>query len=102
MKISKKLLKNGGRISLVHRPERLVDIILLMKKNNIEPKKVMFVYPKFGKASNILLIEGVKNGNPGLKIMEPLYVYDNNNQYTKQLLEYVEIKDDNNAITKKL
>ena len=84
MKISKKLLKNGGRLSLVHRPERLVDIILLMKENNIEPKRIMFVYPKQNKDANILLIEGIKNGN--------LYVYDNRDEYTKQILNFVNIK----------
>lgn len=87
MKISRKLLKNGGHISIVNRPERLVDIITLMRENNIEPKKIQFVYPKKGKDANILLIEGTKNGNPGIKILEPLYVYEED-KYTKQILEY--------------
>ena len=60
-----------------------------MKKNNIEPKKIQFVYPKKDKESNILLIEGTKNGNPGIKMLEPLYIYDENNQYTEQLLKYL-------------
>lgn len=89
MKISKKLLKNNGNIAIVHRTERLIDIIFSMKKNNIEPKKIQFVYPKKGKESNILLIEGTKNGNPGIKMLEPLYIYDENNQYTEQLLKYL-------------
>ena len=89
MKISKKLLKNGGRLALVHRPERLVDIIMLMKKYRLEPKKIQFVYPKKNKEANVLLIEGIKNGNPGLKIFDPLYVYDDKNEYTNQILEYV-------------
>jgi len=67
--ISKKLLKNNGSIAIVHRPERLVDIIQEMKNNNIEPKKIRFVYPKKDKEANILLIEGTKNGKPGLKIL---------------------------------
>ena len=89
MKISKKLLKNNGNIAIVHRTERLIDIIFSMKKNNIEPKKIQFVYPKKDKESNILLIEGTKNGNPGIKMLEPLYIYDENNQYTEQLLKYL-------------
>jgi tRNA1(Val) A37 N6-methylase TrmN6 len=88
MKISKKLLKNKGNIAVVHRPERLIDIILEMKKNGIEPKKVRFVYPGPEKAANILLIEGVKNGNPGLKILEPLYSHKINGEYTEEIKKY--------------
>lgn len=81
--ISSKLLKNGGRLALVHRPDRFVEIIMLMKKYNMVPKRVRFVYPKRGSDSNILLIEATKNGNDGnLKIMDPLYVYDDNGEYT--------------------
>ncbi len=88
-KIAKKLLKNNGNIAIVHRTERLVDIVDAMKRNNIEPKKIQFIYPKSNKPSNILLIEGTKNGNPGIKVLEPLYVYDEFNNYTKQLLKYL-------------
>lgn len=85
--ISKKLLRNNGRVAVVHRPERFVEIIECMKKNNIEPKKVCFVYPYKGKKSNILLIEGSKNGKPGLEVLEPIYIYEDGT-YTKQLLKY--------------
>lgn len=83
--ISKKLLKNNGTIALVHRPERLIEIIETMKQNNIEPKKIQFVYPKMNSESNILLIEGTKNGNPGLKILPPLYVHDEDGNYLEEI-----------------
>lgn len=89
-KISRKLLKNNGTLSIVNRPERLVDILLLMRKNNIEPKKIQFVFPKKEKDANILLVEGKKNGSPGIEILEPLIVYDSNNEYTKEILKYFE------------
>ena len=60
-KIAKKLLKNNGYIAIVHRPDRLVDIITTMRKYNIEPKKVQFIYPKTNMEANILLVEGIKN-----------------------------------------
>ena len=60
-----------------------------MRNNNIEPKRVKFIYPKKGKESNIMLIEGTKNGKVGIKVLEPLYVYDENNQYSKELIEYI-------------
>ncbi|MGE5456105.1 MAG: tRNA1(Val) (adenine(37)-N6)-methyltransferase [Ignavibacteriales bacterium] len=85
-KISKKLLKNNGIIGLVHRPERLIDIIDCMRKNNLEPKRIQFIYPKKGKESNILLIEGRKNGKPGIKILDPIYLNEDNGKYTEQVL----------------
>ena len=92
LKVARKLLKNNGNIAIVHRPERLIEIIELMRKNNIEPKKVQFVYPGKDKEANILLIEGVKNGNPGLKILNPIYSHDENGEYTDQIKEYFEGK----------
>ena len=88
--IAKKLLKNNGVIALVHRPDRLIDIIMEMKKNNIEPKKIRFVYPKIGSEANILLIEGSKNGKPGMKILPPLYTNLDNGEYTSEVLKYFE------------
>jgi tRNA1(Val) A37 N6-methylase TrmN6 len=90
MKIARKMLKNNGNIAIVHRTERLIDIIECMRKNNIEPKKIQFVYPKKNKESNILLIEGVKNGNPGIKILDSLYIHNENGTYTEQVMKYFE------------
>ncbi len=87
IKISKKLLKNGGSIYLVHRTDRLIEIIDLMKKNNIEPKRLRFIYPKVNKESNLVLIEGSKNGNTGLKILPPLYVHNDDGSYTDEVIE---------------
>jgi len=89
-KTARKLLKNNGVVSIVHRPERMIEIIEIMKKNNIEPKKMRLVYPKIDKESNMLLIEGKKNGNVGLKILAPLYVHDENGNYSQEVLKYFE------------
>lgn len=88
MKIARKLLKNNGSIALVHRPSRLVDILTLMRENNIEPKKIRFVYPKKIKEANILLIEGTKNGKKGLKILPPLYTHQDNGEYSKEVKSF--------------
>ncbi len=90
MSICRKLLKNNGVVSIVHRPERLVEIIEIMRKNNIEPKKMQLVYPKQDASANILLIEGRKNGKEGLKILEPLFTHDEKGEYTKTIKKYFE------------
>ncbi len=82
---ARKLLKNGGALSIVHRPERLMEILLCAKEKNLEPKRIQFVYPKKGKEANIVLMEFIKNGNSGLKIEEPLYIYNEQGEYTEQM-----------------
>ena len=83
--ISRKLLKNNGRIALVHRTERFVEILNTMQKYNIEPKRVRFIYSKENKNSNLVLIEGIKNGKPGLKLLPPLIIYDADGNYTEEV-----------------
>ncbi len=94
LKISRKLLKNGGRVAFVHRTERLMELLFLMKKYNIEPKKIRFVYPNGKKNSDLVLIEGVKNGKSGLKILNPLFVYEDDGSYTNEVRK---MYGDNNA-----
>ena len=85
IKLSRKLLKNNGSIVLVHRPERLTEIMILMKENNISPKRIQFIYPKENTDSNMIIIEGTKNGNNALKVMEPLIVHDSNGEYKEEI-----------------
>lgn len=86
-KISKKLLKNGGSICMVHRTDRLMEIIEKMKNNNIEPKRIQFIYPKMNSESNLVLVDGRKNGKTGLKVLTPLYVHNEDGSYTDEVLK---------------
>ncbi len=87
------LLKDKGTLFMVHRPERLVDILEKMRKEKIEPKELKFIYPKINKEPNLILIKGVKNANPFLKIDKPLYVYNEDGNYTDDILKiYGKIK----------
>ena len=81
----KYILKNKGVFAMVHRPERLVEIIVKMKKYNLEPKRIQFCYPKKGKNANIILIEGIKNGNSGIKVLNPIIVHDENGDYNSEI-----------------
>lgn len=80
-----KLVRPGGKVAMVHRPGRLVELLTLFQKYRIEPKRMRLVYPKVGKEANILLIEGIRDGNPDLKILPPLYAFDEDGNYTKEL-----------------
>ena len=87
IKISKNMLKDKGEFYMVHRPERLVDIIYLMRKYKIEPKQIRFVAPKLSKEPNLVLIKGVKNAKEFLKFDNTLYVYNEDGSYTSELLK---------------
>ncbi len=90
MTVSKYLLNNNGIIGIVHRPERLSDIIQAMRNNNIEPKRIQYIYPHENSEANILLVEGRKNGRPGVKILPPLVSHDLNGKYTDEIKIYFE------------
>lgn len=81
-KVAKRLLKNGGNIAIVHRTERLCDILNIMRKNSIEPKRIQFIFPRENTESNIVLIEGIKNGKAGLKVLNPIIAHKKNGEYT--------------------
>ena len=82
---SRRLLKDNGRMYIVHRPERLADIFGLMRKYKIEPKRVRMVQPNTKKAPNIVLVEGQRDGGSFLKWEETLYVYDDNGNYSEEI-----------------
>ena len=81
------LLKDKGHFALVHRVDRFMDIIENMKKYDIEPKKIQFCHTKINKEGKILLVEGIKYGKPGLRILPPLIAHDDNGQYSAEVLE---------------
>jgi tRNA1(Val) A37 N6-methylase TrmN6 len=85
LKASRYVLKNGGTFAMVHRPDRMMEIINLMQKYGIEPKKIRLVYPKMGKDANILLIEGIKNGKSGLKVLSPLFIHNEDGSYVEEV-----------------
>ena len=87
IKMSSYLLKNNGNLYMVHRPERLVDIIELLRKYKLEPKKLRFIQPKIDKPANLLLVKATKCGRPFLKLQNNLIVYNQDGSYTKDFLK---------------
>ncbi|MFS1663976.1 tRNA1(Val) (adenine(37)-N6)-methyltransferase [Streptococcus sp. zg-JUN1979] len=84
--VSQQALKSKGRLALVHRPERFLDILDTLRRYKLAPKRIQFVYPKLGKPANMLLIEAIKDGSlDGLTILPPLIVHNDNGDYTDEL-----------------
>ena len=82
--ISSKLLKNGGNLSLVHRPERVIEIISLFNKYNIGISRIKFIYDRIDKPAVSILVEGRKNRKCSLKIDKPLIIKNSDGSYTDE------------------
>ena len=94
IKIAKDLLKDKGEFYMVHRPERLVDILSILREYKIEPKELRFVCSNINKEPKLVLIKGVKNSKAFLKIDKNLYIYDEKGNYTKEILKiYNKLKE---------
>ena len=70
---------------MVHRPERLVDIIEIMRKYKIEPKILRFVYSNKNSEPKLVLIKGIKNAKSFLKVQNNLYIYQEDGNYTEEI-----------------
>ena len=73
-KISLYLLKDNGKFYMVHRTERLVEILDLLRKYKLIPKELQFIYPYKNKESKLFMIKAVKNGKMGMKVIDSVYV----------------------------
>ncbi len=80
-----KLLKFGGRFYMIHRPHRLVDIFVSLRKHKLEPKVVRFVQPYYDKEPNMVLIESSRGGKSMLKVLPPLVIYKDSGEYTEEI-----------------
>ncbi len=87
IKVSSFLLKDHKDIYMVHRPDRLVDIIELLRKYKLEPKKLKIIYPKEEQSPKLILVKATKNAKPFLKIEKPIYIYEKTGEYTKEILK---------------
>lgn len=85
IRISKELLKDKGEFYMVHRPDRMADIITFMRKYKLEPKIMRFVYSNKDSEPTLVLIKGIKNAKPFLTVQNNLYIYNDNGKYTKEI-----------------
>lgn len=78
-------LKSSGKFYLVHRPARLAELITVLKKHGLEPKRMRLVHPAADKDANLVLIESVKGGRTQMQVMPPLVVYGDDGRYTQEI-----------------
>lgn len=85
VKNASRLLKPSGKLSMVHKPERLAELIYTYKKYGIEAKRIQMVYSNVGSSPCLVLLEGTKGGKPELKFEKPIFIYDENGNYTANI-----------------
>jgi len=81
------LLRPGGNFFMVHRPFRLVDIMVLLRKYRLEPKRMRMVHPFVDKEPNMVLIGASRGGNPRMTVEKPLIVYREPNLYSDEIYD---------------
>ena len=95
-KTASNLLNSNCSIYMIHRPDRIIDIIETFRKYKLEPKIIRFVYPKIHKEPNLVLIKATKGAKEFLTIEKPLIVYNENDTYTYEILKIYNKKGENN------
>ena len=88
------LLKNNGRLAMVNRTERFFEVIRLLEKHNLIPKRVQFIYPKENKESNLFMVECIKNGKEGVKFLNPIYIHNDDGTYRDEIKEIFGYKEE--------
>ena len=83
------LLKTNGAFYMVHRTERFIEILDLLKKYHLTPKVVEFIYPKEGRDSKLFMIKAVKNGRDGVKIRPGLLIHNEDGTYKDEIKKYL-------------
>ena len=84
------MLKESGHLYMVHRPDRLADIISGMRAAGIEPKEMQLVVPRSGKSANIVLVHGIKGAGAELRMLPQIAVHTESGGYTDEILTYYE------------
>ena len=92
-KVSSYLLNSNCSIYMIHRPDRIIDIIETFRKYKLEPKIIRYIYPKITLEPNLVLIKATKGGKSFLKTMKPLIVYNEDGSYTEEILEIYNKKE---------
>ncbi len=78
------LLKYRGRLALVYPAAMLADLIVRLREMNLEPKRMQTVYTGKNRKAKLVLMEAVKGGGRELELLQPLYIYDNHGNYSKE------------------
>jgi tRNA1Val (adenine37-N6)-methyltransferase len=81
------LLKASGNFVVIYPAERTVDLVSQMRALNLEPKRLRWIHSRQNSEARLVVAEGTKHGNPGLKVVAPLVIYEASGEYTEEVRE---------------
>lgn len=79
------LLRDKGKCYMVHRSDRLAEIFSAMSRHHLEPKILRMVHSREEKDAHLCLIMAMKQAKPSLKVLPPLVIYGNGQDYTEEI-----------------
>ena len=85
--VASRVLKSSGRLAVVHRPERLPDLVVELRRNRIEPKRMQLVHTSLDKPAKMVLLEAVRDGGKQLSVLPPLVIHGDDGRYTQQAID---------------
>ncbi|MBQ4901629.1 tRNA1(Val) (adenine(37)-N6)-methyltransferase [Paenibacillus sp. Marseille-P2973] len=83
---SMRLVRPGGKVTMVHKPQRLGEILTVFRQYRLEPKLIRFVHPRQEAEANMVLIEALRDGKPDMRVLPPLIVYDEQGEYCPEIM----------------
>lgn len=86
-KLGSRILRSKGKMYIVHKPERIADLICIAREYNLEAKRIRFMQAVIDKPASLVMIEYVKDGGIEARVESVLIEYDENGNYTKDILE---------------
>lgn len=82
---ARRTLKTGGRLAVIYAADRIADLLCQMRREHIEPKRLRSIHSGRQSPARLVLVEGVKNGGPGVTLAAPLIVYEEDGAYTPEI-----------------
>ena len=87
---ARRMLRTAGKLVMIYPAERITELFTQMHSNGIEPKLLRSIHSSQGTAAKLVLVEGTKGGRPGTSIAPPLTLYDDDGEYTPEVLRMFE------------
>ena len=91
LQTARRMLRTGGRLVTIYTAERTTDILSQMRLEQIEPKMMRMIHSNQDSDANLIIVEGVYGGRPGLKAGPPLFIYDEKGAYTQEVQRMFEL-----------
>lgn len=85
IKAASRMVKGNGKVALIYPADRLTDLLMILQKHHLTPKRLRLIYPRVKNGSNLVLVEGRPGAKGGLDILPALVVYGEDGNYTPEM-----------------